>query len=164
MIKKILWTVILSVIAGILQSTLFGYISIFKAVPDIALCIVVYSAYVNGSMTGQVSGFFSGLLLDFMSAAPLGLNCLVRTLIGALTGIFKDSFFLDVIFMPVILCTLATIAKATIIFIVHLIMGPSVPVYSITSSVFWIELGMNAVFAPLLFLLLKRIKNLSARK
>ena len=161
MIRSIVWTVILCIIAGILQSTLIAKIALFNVVPDLALCILVYSAYVNGTMTGQVSGFFSGLLLDFLSASPLGLNCFVRTLIGAVTGIFKGSFFLDIIFMPLILCTLATLLKAGILFLLNLIMGTVVPSYSFFSFVLWIELGMNSIIAPLLFFLLKRFKYLS---
>jgi len=155
MIKSVVWTVILCIIADILQSTLIARISIFDEIPDLALCVAVFSAYVNGTMTGQISGFFSGLFKDFLSAAPLGLNCLVRTIIGALTGIFKGAFFLDIIIMPVILCSLATILKALVIFIIHLFMGSAVPAYSFTSSKLWIELGLNALSAPLLFLLLK---------
>jgi len=160
MTRCIIWTVVFSIIAGILQSTVIRHIAFFDVIPDLALCIVVFSAYVNGTMTGQVSGFFSGLLLDFLSAAPLGLNCLYRTIIGALTGLFKGAFFLDVIFMPAILCSLATIIKALIIFILHLVVGSSadIPTHSFTSSTFWIELGYNAVCAPLLFLLLKNFK------
>jgi rod shape-determining protein MreD len=161
MIKCIILTVLLSIVAGILQSTLIARIAPFNVIPDLALCILVFSAYVNGTMTGQVSGFFSGLLLDFLSAAPLGLNCLVRTLIGALAGIFKGAFFLDVFFMPVILCAAATLIKAIIVFILHLIFGSTVPAYS---SVIWIELGMNCLCAPLLFPVLKRIRPLSLRR
>jgi rod shape-determining protein MreD len=147
-------------LAGILQSTLIARIVFFNVVPDLALCILVFSAYVNGTMAGQVSGFCSGLFLDFLSAAPLGLNCLIRTLVGALAGIFKGSFFLDIFFMPVILCALATILKAIILFVLHLIFI-SIPAYSFISSLFWIELGLNCLSAPLLFLILKRIRPLS---
>jgi rod shape-determining protein MreD len=160
MIKCILWTVFLCILAGILQSTLIARFAFFNVIPDLALCILVFSAYVNGTMAGQVSGFCSGLFLDFLSAAPLGLNCLIRTLIGALAGIFKGSFFLDIFFMPIILCALATILKAIILLILHLIFN-SIPAYSFTSSLLWIELGLNCLSAPLLFLILKRIKPLS---
>jgi len=159
MIRSIIWTIVFSVIAAILQSTLIGMIPIVKVIPDIALCIIVFSAYVNGTMTGQVSGFFSGLLLDFLSAAPLGMNCLLRTLIGALTGIFKGAFFLDIIFMPVILCAFATLLKAVIIFLLHLIIGHVIPAYySFTAPLLWIEMGFNCLLAPFIFLLLKHFK------
>jgi rod shape-determining protein MreD len=161
MIRSVIWTVILSIVAGILQSTLLAKIAFFKVVPDLALCILVYSAYVNGTMTGQVSGFFSGLFLDFLSAAPLGLNCFVRTLIGALAGVFKGAFFLDIIFMPVILCSLATIIKAIILFLLNLLIGQAVPSYSFLSSLFWIELALNSLSGPLLFFVLRRLRQLS---
>ena len=164
MTKTVALTVTLSIAAGILQSTVLAKIALYKAVPDLALCIVVYSAYVNGTMTGQIAGFLSGLLLDFLSAAPLGLNCLVRTLIGALTGLFKGAFFLDVIFLPVILCALATLLKAGIYFVLHLVFGPAVPVYSLVTPLFWVELGLNSLSAPILFGLLKRARPLSPNR
>jgi rod shape-determining protein MreD len=164
MIKNIIWTIILAVVAGILQSTILGNFALFGAVPDLALCILVYSAYVNGTMTGQLSGFFSGLLLDFLSVAPLGLNCLIRTVIGAVTGIFKGAFFLDVFFLPFILCALATIAKALIMFLLNFIMGSMIPVYSLFSILFWIELGLNSLCAPVLFLLLKHFRFITPKR
>jgi rod shape-determining protein MreD len=162
MARNIIWTVLFSIAAGILQSTLLAKFAVFKTVPDLTLCIVVYSAYVNGTMTGQVSGFFSGLLLDFLSSAPLGLNCLVRTFIGALAGIFRGTLFLDFFFLPMILCALATILKAIIFLIIHLIFGSAIPVYSPASLVFWVELALNTLCAPFLFALLKRIRYLSS--
>jgi rod shape-determining protein MreD len=136
-------------------------IAVYGAVPDLALCIIIFSAYTNGAMTGQVSGFFIGLLLDFMSSAPLGLNCLIRTLIGAVAGLFKGAFFLDVFFMPVILCALGTVFKAFLLFILHLILGAAVPSYALLLPLFWVALGLNSLLAPLLFFLLKKIVFLS---
>ena len=162
MIRCIILTVILCVAAGLLQSTVISQIAFLNVIPDIALCILVYSAYINGTMNGQVSGFLSGLFLDFLSGAPLGLNCLIRTLIGALAGIFKGALFLDTFLMPVILCALATLIKSVIMILLHVIFGSLVPPYSFTSSLLWIELGLNCLSAPLLFLILKQIKPLSA--
>ena len=158
MIRSVIWTVLFCIAAAIFQSAVLGRITFFTVKPDLALCILVYSAYVNGTMTGQVSVFFSGIFEDFLSASPLGMNCLIRTITGALTGVFKGKFFLDYIIMPVILCALATILKALIVFILNLIMGPLVPSYSLTAPVFWIELGINALIAPLIFLLLRKFK------
>jgi len=158
MIRTTLWTILFCTIGVIIQSTFLSRIVLFQIVPDIALCILVFSAYVNGTMTGQISGFFSGLLYDFLSAAPLGMNCLIRTVTGALTGLFKGRFFLDAVFMPMILCALATILKALIVFILHLIMGSAIPSYSLVTPVFWVEIGLNVLIAPLLFLLLKKFK------
>jgi len=162
MIRSIIWTVIFCIIAAILQSAVLYRIAFMEITPDLALCILIFSSYVNGTMAGQVSGFFSGLFYDFLSAAPLGMNCLIRTIAGALTGIFKGQFFLDIIFMPVILCVLATLLKAAVTMVLHFIMGSAVPAVSFTTLPFWIELGLNAVSAPLLFFLLKKFKPIIA--
>lgn len=160
MIKNLVWASVFALIASLLQSTVLSHISIYRAVPDLALGVIVFSAYVNGSMTGQLSGFFSGIFSDFLSAAPLGLNSLIRVLIGALTGLLKGSFFQDFLFLPMALCAAATLLKAIIVLLLHLVFSDSVPAYSFTSPTLWVELALNAVTAPFLFALLKRFKGL----
>ncbi|MDR1238872.1 MAG: rod shape-determining protein MreD [Treponema sp.] len=163
MAKNIIWAVVFALCAAILQSTLLSRLAICHAVPDLALGIIVYSAYVNGTMTGQISGFFSGLLLDFLSANPLlGLNTLIRTLVGALAGLMKGTFFLDFFFLPMILCAAATIIKALALFLLHLLFAGAVPAYSLTEPLFWVELGLNTGSAPFLFGLLKLFPSLLA--
>ena len=156
MVKKIILALVLTIGAALLQSTVLSRFVIYiRAVPDLTLGILVYSAYVNGTMTGQLTGFFSGVLLDFLSSAPLGLNAFIRTLIGAFTGIMRDTFYLDFIFLPMALCAGATIFKALLLFLLHLLFPQTVPSYSIWALTFWIELGLNTITAPLLFGLLK---------
>jgi rod shape-determining protein MreD len=127
MAKNVLWATIFALIAGILQSTLLSHLAVYHAVPDLALGILVFSAYVNGSMTGQLTGFASGLLLDFLSAAPLGLNAFVRTLIGAAAGLMNGTFFLDAVFLPMALCAGATLIKAAVVFVLLLLCSGAVP-------------------------------------
>jgi rod shape-determining protein MreD len=157
MIRSIIWTIVFSIVAAILQSTVIAKIAFLNVIPDIALCVLVFSAYVNGTMAGQLSGFFSGLFIDFLSMAPLGMSSLIRTLIGALVGLFKDSLFLGYVIMPVILCTVATILKILMMFALHLVIK-EIPVTSLSDLRLWIELGLNALCAPLLFLLLRNFK------
>jgi rod shape-determining protein MreD len=106
-------------------------------------------------MSGQLTGFLSGFLIDFLSASPLGLNAFIRTLIGALTGLLKGSFFLDSFLLPMALCAGATAFKALVLFLLHLLFAGAIPAYSIFGLTFWIELGLNTLIAPFLFGLLK---------
>jgi len=164
MVKKIILALVLTIGAALLQSTVLSRFVIYiRAVPDLTLGILVYSAYVNGTMTGQLTGFFSGVLLDFLSSAPLGLNAFIRTLTGALTGIMKDTFYLDFIFLPMALCAGATIFKALLLFLLHLLFPQTVPSYSIWALTFWVELGLNTLTAPLLLGLLRLFGPLLAR-
>ena len=164
MAKKIAWGVFFILLAALLQSALLSRLLVYiPAIPDIALCILVFTAYINGTMTGQLTGFFSGFLLDFISAAPLGLNAFVRTLIGALTGLLKDTFYLDFFFLPMILCAGATIFKILIFLLLNAFFPEIVPRYSIMSLAMWAEMGMNTLLAPFLFALLKLSRKLMTR-
>ncbi|MDR0597340.1 MAG: rod shape-determining protein MreD [Treponema sp.] len=158
--KRIIWATVFALAAAMLQSTLLSRLALYHATPDIALGILVFSAYNNGAMTGQLTGFFSGLLLDFLSAAPLGLNTFVRTVIGASVGMMRGIFFLDTLLLPMALCGGATLVKALFFWALHLLFGPEVPAYSALSPVLWVELALNAALAPFLFGLLKLFKSL----
>jgi rod shape-determining protein MreD len=159
MVKNIIWTVVFGLVAAILESTLLSHLELYGAVPDLALGIIVYSAYVNGVMTGQFSGFCCGIALDFISAVPLGLNAFVRTIVGALAGLMKGTFFLDIFLLPMLLCASATLLKALLLFLLSLLM-PMIHSYPLAAPVLWAELGLNTLTAPLLFALLKRFSSL----
>lgn len=167
MIKNIVWAVIFIIVAAILQSTLIIRLAYFfriKVMPDITLCILVFSAYQNGMMTGQVTGFFSGLFLDFLSQSPLGLNIFVRTIVGALTGMIRGSLILDAVFLPMGLCAAATLLKATILFLLHILFAGNVQAYQWTAPTLWIELGLNMLIAPFLFDFLKKFGSLLVKQ
>ena len=164
MAKVIAWTVIFGFAAAVLQSTLFVRIAPYGAVPDIALGIVVYSAYINGVMIGQISGFLSGITIDLLSAAPLGLNALVRTLTGTLAGLMNGKFFLDSILIPMLLCAAATLFKALLLSLLSLLFLGAVPSYTFAAPTLWAEIAMNAFSAPFLFALLKRFGSLLTEK
>jgi rod shape-determining protein MreD len=164
MVKNVVWAALFSLVAALLQSTLFQRIALYHTVPDFTLGIIVYSAYVNGTMTGQLTGFFSGLLLDLISSAPLGLNAFIRTIIGAVAGLLKGTFFLDTVFLPMILCAVATLLKALMLFALHILLAGAVPHYSLLAPTLWIELMFNTLSAPFLFGLLKLFQPLLVRK
>jgi rod shape-determining protein MreD len=132
--------------AAVLQSTLLARVPVFGATPDIALVILVYTAYEYGVMIGQASGFAGGLLLDFLSAAPLGFNMLLRTSLGAGVGLLKGNFSLDAIFLPAALAAVATLAKAALLLLIRLLFTGATPAYSL--PVLSMELLFNALLAP----------------
>lgn len=160
MSKTVGWATVLILIVGIIQSSLLSKITSFNVIPDLALVILVYISYVNGSMVGQITGFASGFFLDFLSFAPLGFNALTRTVIGYLVGIIKGTFFLDIVIFPFLLCTSATILKAVIIAIVHFLFNANTPVYSFTGNLLWLEVILNGVSAPFVFAFLKLFKKM----
>jgi rod shape-determining protein MreD len=156
MAKNVVWGMLFILVATLLQSTVFSRLAIYtRVVPDIALIILVFVAYTNGTMTGQLTGFFSGFLMDFLSAAPLGFHAFVRTLIGALSGFIKGTFFIDFFFLPMALVAGATAFKMVLYFLLHLILAGAIPFYNVFGLYFWLEMGLNTFFAPFLFAFLK---------
>jgi rod shape-determining protein MreD len=155
MAKNIIWGTVFALLAAVLQSTLLARLALYHAVPDLTLGVLVFTAYVNGTMTGQLTGFCSGLFIDFISAAPLGLNTFIRTIMGALAGIMKGTFFLDIVFLPMALCASATLCKAALRFLLHLLFADAVTAYALMSPTLWVELLLNTLSAPFLFGLLK---------
>lgn len=160
MAKNVLGAIGFALLAAMLQSTILRRLAVYHAVPDLVLVIIVFSAYNNGTMTGQLTGFFSGLLLDFLSAAPLGLNMLIRTLIGALSGLIKGAFYLDTLFLPMFLCAGATGLKALLLSGLHLLFTQGVPAYTFDTPLLWVEMAFNTVLAPFVFGFLKLFKSL----
>ncbi len=160
MTKNIIWACVFILIAAILQSTLLAKLAVYHAVPDIALLVLVFVSYVNGTMNGQLTGFFGGIFLDFLSAAPLGLNAFIRTITGALVGLFKGNFFLDYFFLPMALGASSTVLKAVLLFLLHFLFAGAIPSYRLNIPTFWVELIMNTLLAPLVFAFLRLFRSI----
>ncbi|MDR2143529.1 MAG: rod shape-determining protein MreD [Treponema sp.] len=160
MAKNVVWATVFIITAALIQSTLLSLLTDQHITPDLTLGILVYSSYVNGTMTGQITGFFSGIFLDFLSASPLGLNTFIRTVVGALAGLIKGTFFLDAVVLPMALCATATFVRAFMLFLLRLLFGSAIEAFSFVEPVFWIELCLNTFTAPLLFGFLNQFKPL----
>jgi rod shape-determining protein MreD len=164
MAKNVVWAIVFIIVAGLIQSSLLAMLTDQHITPDLTLGILVYCAYVNGTMAGQITGFFSGVFIDFLSASPLGLNAFIRTLIGAAGGLLKGTFFLDIFILPMALCAAATFMRAIMLAGLHLLFGNAIPAYSFVEPLFWIELCLNTFTAPVLFGILRQFRPLLETK
>lgn len=151
MIKTSVWSLVFSFSLLIIETALLSNIFFLPVVPDLLLLCLLFVSFTNGSVSGEIHGFFSGLMLDFLSASPLGLNSLLRTVIGFLTGLLKSTFNADKIFFPAILAAASTLIKAFMLFVLSFLFGSKIAVYNLSESLLWIELCMNTVLAPVLF-------------
>ena len=88
MSKVIVWTSLTAFFIGLLQTAVFSHIAAIKVTPDLIMLIIVYAAISNGSKVGMVCGFIAGILVDFLSVAPLGLSSFIFTLAGFIIGKF----------------------------------------------------------------------------
>ena len=155
MIKSYVSSFVILVVFVLIETALLSNIFFLPAIPDFLMLCVLYFSIRNGKVAGEITGFVSGLLLDFLSGSPFGLNCLIRTALGFLGGFFHRMMNYESIFVNFITGLFATLVKAALIYIVSLLFPNYVNSYHVFSSVFAVELGMNTVLCPIVIKLLR---------
>lgn len=153
--KKNMTIFILMLISVLLKTTLSRYFSLSFGMPDTTLIILVYVSIRYGSLSGQMSGFTTGLMEDFLSLSPLGFNSLIRMILGQFAGLFHERLNMDPILFPVLSVSLATIVKGALSYLILSVFNIQYSGSIFISSSFGFELLMNALLAPFLFLLLR---------
>lgn len=144
------------VIAGtaILQSTVLRFMEIAGAIPDLVLVMLVFLANKNGVMTGQVTGFVGGVVLDLMGLSPLGFYALIYTVLGALFGLTRGKMFVDPIFLPVLLTVVAILIKALLAVVVAGLFAIETVQGQVFTSGYLVELAYSGLIGPVVFALL----------
>lgn len=149
--------ILLSFIIGlVLETTFFNRIAIFGAKPDFVLIIVVLIAIKRGSMAGQLYGFVGGLMQDCLSYGVLGIQAMVKAIIGFGSGFLKNKLEENSPLLIMILVFLVTVASG--------FMGAMAKAF-FTSYIFLsheavrivVSAGYNALLSPLIALLVKKI-------
>lgn len=160
MTKSILISTFILLCTTIIESSILSNLSFLFVVPDFVLICTIYFALLNGKVEGESTGFISGLFLDFVSGVPLGFNCLIRTIIGYVFGLFSSSVIITGIVMPILSVGLGTILKTVLIQLVTLFF-PNVSIYvtGLFSYEFLFELGINVIMAPIIFKFLGFFRN-----
>ena len=91
MLKSILSSTFILLCTTIIESSILSNIPFLYVVPDLILMCSIYFSMINGKVLGETTGFISGLFLDFITGAPFGFNCILRTIIGYVYGFFSKS-------------------------------------------------------------------------
>ena len=74
-----------------IQTTIIHFAPFQMIILDLGLLIVIWVGLSKGPKAGMGLGFAVGLMEDALSGCSLGVNALVKTLIGALSGIAGDA-------------------------------------------------------------------------
>lgn len=149
--RVLFWSCFASVFFSLLSATILANIQILPVVPDLVLLVVIYVSFMNNATLGSTIGFMSGILLDFLSAAPIGLNACTKAVTGYVTGKFSGTYNFDRFLIPFIMGVAATVLKALTVFLLSLLFGQSIAVFSPGEGLFWLELLFNGISAPLVF-------------
>ena len=141
-------------VSTLVQAAILSNITLLPAVPDLCLICVLYFSLHNGKLFGETNGFLSGIFLDFLSAGPLGLNCLMRTIIGYVGGIFNKTINTEGFFIPVLLGACATFLKVIITWLLSFLFPNSIIAYNPFTILFVFEIAINSLLTPFVFKIL----------
>jgi len=130
-------------------------IRIFGVKPDLVFIIVVYSGYSFGPISGQVTGFVSGLFHDSVSNSPYGFLALPKLTVGFIVGLIGRAVLKDNFPTIMILMLVATLVKGIITLLLSYIFAQGM--ISSIVNVIIPESLYNAILAPPLFFLFDKI-------
>lgn len=155
--------VIVIFITIILQSTILNNLSINDIKPDLVMIMILLFSNNSGKIKGQFLGFSVGLVEDFLSLAPLGFNAFLHTIIGYLAGSTSGKIFFDPIVVPIVFILIGTLLKSVLSFIL-LSLFLTEKVDSIFTSALLLEIGLNVIITPFIYLLFKLIRVFPSSK
>jgi rod shape-determining protein MreD len=99
----------IGILAVLLQISFFSQVTVFHTSPDLLPAVVISLGLLGGTMTGAVTGFSIGFLLDCLLIEPLGGASLVLLSTGYLAGLFRERFTIHGALVPPLLCMALTI-------------------------------------------------------
>jgi rod shape-determining protein MreD len=107
---KIVARIVAIVLIGVLlQLTFFSQVALFHVSPDVLPALVVSLGLLGGTMTGAVSGFSVGFLLDCLLVRPLGGASLVLLGVGYGAGLFRERYEIHSSLGAALLCAAGTL-------------------------------------------------------
>ena len=107
--KIVARVVLICLLAVLLQLSFFSRVTVFHISPDVLPAVVVSLGLLGGSLTGAVSGFSIGFLVDCLLVLPLGGSSLVLLTSGYLAGLFRERFEIRSVLLPPLLIMVLTL-------------------------------------------------------
>ncbi len=152
MTRSILLSAFILLCVTIIESSILSNISVLYVVPDIVLICSIYFSLLNGKTVGVTNGFISGMFLDFVTGVPFGFNCVYRTIMGYIYGLFSNTIIISGIMVPMLCVGIGTLAKSLLVHMIALFF-PNVNVYvtGIISYQLLFEFIENVILAPFIF-------------
>jgi rod shape-determining protein MreD len=121
---KIYARIVAIVLLGvILQLSFFSQVALFHVSPELLPALVVSLGLLGGTMTGAVSGFSVGFLLDCLLMRPLGGASLVLLGVGYGAGLFRERYEIHSSLGAALLCAAGTLIAELGLGAVQLMLG-----------------------------------------
>ncbi len=103
MIRKVLISIVIILVAFLLQTTFFQAIALAEVVPNLMLVVTVSYGFLRGRTHGMWIGLVCGLMMDMMYGSVIGLYGFILMTIGFFIGYIRKVFFTEGILLPIVL-------------------------------------------------------------
>lgn len=161
---KILLKGAIIVVALLIQLTLINAITILGLKPDLILVVVVIFSLLKGEKEGTISGFASGLLQDIFSTGLLGINALIKTVIGFTCGILREKIFHEhILFLIPVITFIASFIQSILIFFLLRTFGIEYNLIWSLKQVALPEALYSSLLSPFIFLVINKLFQLLER-
>jgi rod shape-determining protein MreD len=155
--KLIVRIALLSLMAVLVQETVISKISIFGVDADITPLVVMSIGLLCGSMTGAVTGFFIGLMVDTVLVQTLGVTSLLYITIGYWTGRLRELRDPAHGLVPVACGAAATAVTGIGMTVIQFLLGVDAPVSLLLAQQIFLTILVNTLISLPVYAIVRRI-------
>jgi rod shape-determining protein MreD len=155
--KLIVRIALLSLVAVLVQETVISKISIFGVDADITPLVVMSIGLLCGSMTGAVTGFFIGLMVDTVLVQTLGVTSLLYITIGYWAGRLRELRDPAHGLIPVACGAAATAVTGIGMTVIQFLLGVDAPVSLLLAQQIFLTILVNTLISLPVYAIVRRI-------
>jgi rod shape-determining protein MreD len=148
---------LLSLLTVLVQETVISKISIFGVDADITPLVVMSIGLLCGSMTGAVTGFFIGLMVDTVLVQTLGVTSLLYITIGYWSGRLRELRDPAHGLIPVACGAAATAVTGIGMTVIQFLLGVDAPVSLLLAQQIFLTILVNTLISLPVYVIVRRI-------
>ena len=141
-------SILLLLVAVILQVTLVATLQIGDAQADIMLLIPIAAGLSAGRQRGAVYGFAAGLLYDALLTSPFGLSALTYALVGHVVGASREAILRSTWWIPMATAAAASAVGVILYVVLGTVLGQDAHGLPLVTIVLVVAI-VNGLLAPL---------------
>jgi rod shape-determining protein MreD len=146
------------IVALSIELLLANLLGINTVKPDLILIVVICLSFISGPEEGVMAGFVGGLLKDVFSVHILGINALVKTVIGYVSGSIKEKIFYQHLLWLVTIATFVfTMINNLLIYFLLSALYPNYDFAYILKGFIFMQALINTIFAPFIFAVIRKL-------
>ena len=160
MIKKVAISILIILVAFLLQTTFFQVIELANVVPNLLLVVTVSYGYLRGRTHGMWIGLICGLMLDMMYGSVIGLYGFIFMTIGFFIGYIKKLFFTESIILPIVLISVGDFVYNMYYYITEFLLRGRLHFFFYLIHIMLPEILYTVIVGLLLYYLINFLENL----